>query len=304
MLPEVIGFLNCKPGKIYIDGTIGGSGHAKAVLERIIPDGRLIGIDQDLDAIKNARMVLEQFESNTHLFHGNYIQIPDYLAQLNITAVDGILLDLGVSLHQLKSSGRGFSFQRDESLDMRMDVRSHITAEKLVNTLTEKELASLLKTYGEERWAKHIARKIRMLRKRTPIRSSCQLADIVSNAIPRSKWKPGLHPATKVFMALRIVVNDELERLKVFMKVVADYVNPGGRICILSFHSLEDRIVKQGFRDLEKDCICPPGLPKCICGKKRQVRILTKKGLQPSVEEIAANPMARSTRLRAAEKLI
>ncbi len=303
MLSEVVDYLNCQPGKTYLDGTIGGTGHTSAILNRIHPGGCLIGIDQDLDAIENAKTALQRAKAETHLFHGNYSQFPEFLAQLNVLAVDGMLLDLGVSLHQLESSGRGFSFRREEPLDMRMDTRSGTRAEALVNSLDEKKLAHLFKTYGEERWAKQIARRIGIARQKTAIRSSLQLANIVSEAIPRAKWKPGRHPATRVFMALRIAVNHELDRLAQFMETFADYLKPGGRICILTFHSLEDRIVKHGFKALAKACTCPPDFPRCVCQKERQVRILVKKGLRPTPEEISANPMARSTTLRVAEKL-
>ncbi|RLC05156.1 MAG: 16S rRNA (cytosine(1402)-N(4))-methyltransferase [Deltaproteobacteria bacterium] len=303
MLSEVVDYLNCQPGKTYLDGTIGGTGHTSAILNRIHPGGCLIGIDQDLDAIENAKTVLQHTKAATHLFHGNYSQFPEFLAQLNIPAVDGMLLDLGVSLHQLESSGRGFSFRREEPLDMRMDTRSGTRAEVLVNSLDEKKLAHLFKTYGEERWAKHIAGRIGIARQKAAIRSSLQLANIVSEAIPRAKWKPGRHPATRVFMALRIAVNHELDRLTQFMETFADYLKPGGRVCILTFHSLEDRIVKHGFKALAKACTCPPDFPRCVCQKECQVRILVKKGLRPTPEEISTNPMARSTTLRVAEKL-
>jgi 16S rRNA (cytosine1402-N4)-methyltransferase len=303
MLSETIAYLNCRRGKIYIDGTIGGSGHAAAILERISPDGQLIGIDQDLDAIENAKSVLRRFESNLHLFHGSYVHFPSVLSRLNIQAVDGIILDLGLSLHQIVSSGRGFSFKKKEPLDMRMDTRLEIRAEDLINNLDQKELAHIFKTFGEERWSKQIARRICMVRQQEPIRFSKQLAEIVAGAVPRSTWRPGFHPATRVFMALRIAVNQELERLEQFLGIMPGYLNPGGRICILTFHSLEDRIVKQHFRYLEKGCSCPPDLPRCACGKRPLIRVLIKKGLTPSPEEVSANPLSRSARLRAAEKL-
>ena len=303
MLSEVVDYLNCQPGKTYLDGTIGGTGHTSAIIDKIHPGGCLIGIDQDLDAIENAKTVLHGSKVATRLFHGNYSQFPKFLNQLNIPAVDGMLLDLGVSFHQLESSGRGFSFKREEPLDMRMDTRSGTRAEALVNLLDEKKLARLFKTYGEERWAKQIARQIGIARKKAAICTSLQLANIVSGAVPRAQWKPGRHPATRVFMALRIAVNHELERLTQFMEIFAEYLKPGGRICILTFHSLEDRIVKHGFKALEKACTCPPDFPICICQKKRQIRIPVKKGLRPSPEEVANNPMARSTTLRVAEKL-
>jgi len=303
MLSEVLTHLNCRPGKTYLDGTLGGSGHASAILDKIHPGGCLIGIDQDLDAIENAKIVLAGGKAKVHLHHGNYLEFPDFLATENIQAVDGMLLDLGLSLHQLESSRRGFSFRKDEALDMRMDVRSDTRAGDLVNTLGQNALADLFTTYGEERWARKIARRICTIRQEKPIRSSRQLADIVAEAVPRAKWKPGRHPATRVFMALRIVVNSELEKLRQFMALFTKFLNPGGRICILTFHSLEDRIVKHEFKALAKGCTCPPDFPECVCRKKPLIRILTKKGLKPSADEVAANPMARSTTLRAAERL-
>jgi 16S rRNA (cytosine1402-N4)-methyltransferase len=222
-----------------------------------------------------------------------------------MTAVDGILLDLGMSQHQIENSGRGFSFNKDEPLDMRMDIRSEVTAEKLVNSLSQAELQKLFKEFGEERRAKQIARHIINIRRNQKIKSSKQLAQIIMGSIPaQAAFKQKIHPATRVFMALRIAVNRELERLDTFLEVAVDLLNPGGRLCVLAFHSLEDRKVKQRFKILEKGCTCPPQLPLCACGKKPQLRILTKKVVRPTEEEIAANPMARSTRLRAAEKLL
>jgi 16S rRNA (cytosine1402-N4)-methyltransferase len=301
---EVAYYLNCRPGKIFVDGTIGGCGHAGKICEKILPDGFLIGIDQDMDAIANAENVLGSYGPNIRLFHGNFIQLPDFLSQLKIAAVDGILLDLGVSRHQIENSGRGFSFRRDEPLDMRMDMQSGQTAESLINNLARQDLRNLFKDYGEERWAKQIAHKIVTVRKQKKIQTSKQLAQIVIDAIPgHALPKQKIHPATRVFMALRIAVNQELERLKTFMEQAADFLNPGGRLCVLSFHSLEDRIVKQQLKALEKGCSCPPQLPMCVCGQNPQVSILTKKVVRPTTEEVIANPMARSTRLRAAEKL-
>jgi 16S rRNA (cytosine1402-N4)-methyltransferase len=304
MLNEAIQYLNCRPGKIYTDCTLGGSGHARAICERILPDGLLIGIDQDIDAITNARKALQNYSSNIRLFRGNFINLPQFLTQIKIDAVDGILLDLGLSLHQLENSGRGFSFNKDEPLDMRMDNRSTTRAGDLVNDLTEEALRKIFKEYGEERWAKQIARSIVKSRRSKKIRSSKELAGIVRSAVPRrTKTQPHLHPATRVFMALRIAVNNELDVLNRFMAGVADWLNPEGRLCVLSFHSLEDRIVKQHIRAMEKGCICPPQLPECACGKKSVMRSLTKKVVRPGKKEVAHNPMARSTRLRAAEKL-
>jgi 16S rRNA (cytosine1402-N4)-methyltransferase len=304
MRQEAVTCLACRPGGIYVDGTLGGAGHARAICERIMPGGRLIGIDQDRAAIAHAESFLEAYANQIALFHGNFIQLPDYLNQLNIKAVDGILLDLGLSQYQLESSGRGFSFQKDEPLDMRMDVRSPLRAVDLINDLEERELIHIFKTYGEERWSKRIARAVVAARDRGPLETSRQLADLVSSAVPgRAAAQQKIHPATRVFMALRIAVNEELERLTAFLEIAADLLAPGGRLCILSFHSLEDRIVKQRFRLLAQGCTCPPDLPVCACGKRPQVRLITRKALRPDAREIALNPMARSTRLRAVEKL-
>ena len=304
MLNEVVNYLNCRPGNVYVDGTLGGCGHARAICEKIIPGGTLIGIDQDIDAVSNAETVLKDYSSNIHLFHGNFIRLPEFLEQLEIDSVDGILLDLGLSQHQIENSGRGFSFRKDEPLDMRMDIQSRQTAQELVNDLSQQELQELFRKYGEERRAKQIVKNIAGIRRREKIRTSKQLAQIIIDSIPaKASSQQKIHPATRVFMALRIAVNRELERLETFLEHAVDLLNPGGRLCVLSFHSLEDRIVKQRFKDLEKGCICPPKLPQCVCGQQPQLRILTKKVVRPTEEEIAANPMARSTRLRAAEKL-
>lgn len=304
MLQEAVACLSCRPGGIYVDGTLGGAGHARAICQQIMPDGLLVGIDQDADAIANARRVLEPYLSNIRLFHGNFVHLPDFLAQLEIEAVDGILLDLGLSRHQLEASGRGFSFNRDEPLDMRMDIRTGTNAADLVNRLEEKELSRIFVQYGEERWSKLIARAIVKARALRRIRTSRQLAELVVSAVPaRVAAKQKIHPATRIFQALRIAVNKELDRLAEFMSSAVDLLSPKGRLCILSFHSLEDRMVKQKFRALAKGCDCPPDLPVCICGKQPQVRLVTKKVLRPTAEEIARNPMARSTRLRAIEKL-
>ena len=304
MPKEVEYYLNCRPGKTCVDGTLGGCGHARKICENILPNGLLIGIDQDMDAITNAEKILASYRSNIRLFHDNFIHLPDILSELNIAAVDGILLDLGISLHQIQKSGRGFSFRADEPLDMRMNKRSGHPAERLINNLAREDLRNLFRDYGEERWAKQIAYKIETARKRQNIRTTKQLAQIVIDAIPgHALSKQKIHPATRVFMALRIAVNRELERLNTFMEHAADLLKPGGRLCVLSFHSLEDRIVKQRLKALEKGCTCPPRLPLCVCGQKAQVRILTKKVVRPSEKEVRANPLARSTRLRAAEKL-
>ena len=304
MLNEVIFYLNCRPGKIYVDATLGGAGHAKAICDKITPGGVFIGIDQDIDAIDHAKAALQKFSLHIHLMHGNFVRLPEFLSQLDIDAVDGLLLDLGISQHQIEDSGRGFSFRKEEPLDMRMNIQTPETAGMLVNNLAQDELKKIFKEYGEERWSGQIARSIVKIRRQKKISTSKQLAQIVIDAIPGpAAAKQKIHPATRVFMALRIAVNRELDRIRTFMDFAADLLNPGGRLCVLSFHSLEDRIVKQRLKALEKGCTCPPQLPRCVCGRKPQFRILTKKVVRPSDEEIAGNPMARSTRLRAAEKV-
>ena len=301
---EVAYYLNCQPGKIYVDCTLGGCGHARGICEKMIPGGMLIGIDQDADAIENAEVALKDYLQDVHFFHGNFAQTADFLSQLDITAVDGMLLDLGLSFHQIAESGRGFSFKADEPLDMRMDVRSDTTAEDLLHRLDETELADLFFRYGEERHSRAIARKLIEIRKRQTISTSRQLAEIVSGAVPPfARYKSKIHPATRVFMALRIAVNHELERLEDFLKQAADLLNPGGRLCVLSFHSLEDRMVKQRLRELQSKCTCPADFPRCVCNKVPIARLLTSKAVRPTENEIQHNPMARSTRLRAMEKL-
>lgn len=304
MLNEAVRFLNCVSGGTYVDCTLGGSGHALAIVEKIIPGGLLIGIDQDKDAILNAKKVLRPHELNVRLFHENFVNLPDILSQINIDAVNGILLDLGISFYQLELSGRGFSFKKDEPLDMRMDIDSQVKAEDLVNRMDEEGLKKLFKQYGEERWAKQIARNIVKVRTLKRICSASQLAQIVCDAVPKkSLFTQKIHPATRVFMALRIAVNRELELLDLFMQKAVNFLKPKGRLCIISFHSLEDRIVKHRIKAMEGKCICPPDFPQCVCNPKRIVRSLTTKVLRPTEEEIAINPMARSAKLRACEKI-
>jgi len=304
MLDEVVQYLDCGPGKTIVDGTLGGSGHAKAILEKVLPGGKLVGIDQDLDAFHNAESVLKEYSPAIHLFHDNFIHLQDILSRLNISAVGGILLDLGLSLHQLEKSGRGFSFSREEPLDMRMNINTETTAGDIVNTLSEKALADIFKKYGEERWSRRIAGRIVRERHRRSITTSTRLADIIRAAIPKRGGKPSkIDPATRVFMSLRIAVNRELERLAEFLGTVPDLLNPGGRLCVLSFHSLEDRIVKYRIREFASDCVCPPGLPQCGCGKKAVMKPVVKKAIKPSRKEIDDNPKSRSALLRVAEKL-
>ena len=303
MLNEATEALNCRPGGIYVDCTLGGGGHAQAICENTSPDGILIGLDQDDAAIKHNTARLAPYASRIHLFHSNYIHLAEILSQLKIPAVDGILLDLGLSQYQLEGSGRGFSFQTDEPLDMRMDQRQQISASDIVNQYPVDELQRIFFEYGEERWSKRIVRAIVEKRRQEPFRTTGQLVDSIRRAVPASAARQKIHPATRVFMALRIAVNKELDCLENFLLFSTDLLNVGGRLCILSFHSLEDRMVKNQFRALAQGCTCPPKLPQCVCNNRPRVRLITKKVLRPSQEEIAANPMARSTRLRAVEKL-
>ncbi len=304
MPKEVALYLDCAPGDIVVDCTLGGSGHAREICRKILPDGLLVGIDQDKDAIRNAEKTLEPFTADIRLFHGPFTRLPEFLSQLGLASVNAILMDLGLSLHHIEGSGRGFSFQKDEPLDMRMNQEARTRAETLVNGMNARELERIFREYGEERWSRAIARNIVRERKREPIRTTGRLARIIRAAIPgKAAAASRIHPATRVFMALRIAVNRELDRLRRFLEFAPDLLNPGGRLCVLSFHSLEDRIVKQRFKALEKGCTCPPGFPICACGREPMVRILTKKTVRPGPDEIAANPMARSTRLRAVEKL-
>jgi 16S rRNA (cytosine1402-N4)-methyltransferase len=303
MRKETVDLLQLTPGKTVADCTLGSCGHALDICKKIIPSGLFIGIDQDPDAIENARVVLKPFVKNVHIFYGNFIQLPDFIKQLGLIGVDGILADLGLSLNQIENSGRGFSFKRDEPLDMRMDTRTKLTAATIVNHWSEKKLADIFRKFGEERRARLIARKLVAARKLNPFTSSRKLAQFIVDTIPKKAARnQKIHPATRVFMALRIVVNHELERLETFLESATGLLNKNGRLCILSFHSLEDRIVKHKFKKLAAGCTCPPRLPQCVCGQKPQVKLLTPKVKRPGKKEIEANPMARSTRLRAIEK--
>ena len=303
MVSEVLNYLDCRPGKTYVDGTVGGAGHAKAICARIVPDGLLIGIDQDQAALQQTQKILKPYAPHVNLMHGNFSRLPDFLAQLGLDAVDGILLDLGLSLYQIESSGRGFSFKRDEPLDMRMDQRGTLTAGQLLAEQDEKSLTRIFRKYGEEKWAQPIARRIVRTRRNAAIRTSKQLAELIVDTVPKSTaYRQRIHPATRVFMALRIAVNQELQQLDRFLETAPDILNPGGRLCVLSYHSLEDRMVKHRMRDWATACVCPPDLPQCACDRRQRADVLTKKVVRPSAAEIAQNPMARSAKLRAACK--
>lgn len=304
MRREVLAYLDCRPGMVVVDGTLGGAGHAREICKRIAPGGRLIGIDQDPEAIANARSVLAPFGEQVELVRENFANTGEVLSRLGIGGADGILLDLGLSLNQLENSGRGFSFQREEPLDMRMDPRTAETAADLIGRLEEGDLERIFRDYGEERHARAIARRLAVERRRRPIRTSAELARIVSAAVPRAAaGRRRIHPATRVFMALRIAVNRELERLESFLDALPGLLAPGGRVCILSFHSLEDRMVKQRFKSLAQEPRRDPWPGEPATQPGGLLKLLTRKVVRPGPDEVAQNPMARSTRLRAAERL-
>ena len=287
---------------MYVDGTLGAGGHAAEILKRSSPDGILIGMDQDAEAIERSKLSLAAYGDRVHIRRGNYRDLPQVLSGLGYEKVDGVLLDLGVSWFHLKTPERGFSFQLDGPLDMRMDTSRPQTAADLVNNLSRNELARILREFGEERKAGAIARAIEKARARRPITSTVQLADIVSSVFP--PYPPRrTHPATLTFQALRIAVNDELGALSEGVSAVIPLLSPGGRIAVITFHSLEDRIVKRAFTAEAKGCICPPKLPVCACGKKPVLKILTQPPIIAGPDEVARNPAARSAKLRAAEKL-
>jgi len=303
MADEVIRFLAPKPGCIYVDGTLGGAGHAARILEASSPDGTLIRLHRDVEAPQAARDRLLPFGDRVRLVHGNFSGLAEALERFGVERIDGILLDLGVSSHQLDSAERGFSFQKDAPLDMRMDSSSGATAAELVNTLSAQELERIIRDFGEERWARRIAAFIVNARGDAPIQTTLHLVDIIKGAIPKGAWEERLHPATRTFQALRIAVNDELASLEKGLDLGIRMLNPGGRGVVISFHSLEDRIVKNSFRRLAQGCTCPKGLPYCVCGNTPLLRVLTSRPVKAGEAEVEANPRARSARLRAAEKL-
>lgn len=300
---EVLRYLAPRPGGVYLDGTVGGGGHAALVLEASAPDGMLIGLDRDPAALAAARERLAPFGGRARLFQRNFAELEEILAELGIAGIDGFLLDLGVSSHQLDVGERGFSFQQDAPLDMRMDTTGGETAAELVNRLPEEELARIIREYGEERWAKRIAAFIVRARGEAPIGTTMRLADVIKGAIPRGAWEERLHPATRTFQALRIAVNDELGSLERGLAMGFRLLKSGGRGVVISFHSLEDRIVKNTFRGLAQGCTCPRDFPRCVCGKTPLVKVLTGKPVMAGDAELKANPRARSAKLRAVEKL-
>ncbi len=303
MLDEVIDGLNLKPNGIYVDCTLGGAGHSREILRQTSPGGKLIGIDQDPAALKAAGERLKEFGERVITVHANFSSLSKVLEELNIPLVDGVLFDLGVSSPQLDNAERGFSYMSDAVLDMRMNPENPVTAKELVNELSEGELAKIIYRYGEERWAKRIAAFIVRQRRIKPIETTFELVEVIKKAIPAAARRSGPHPAKRTFQALRIAVNNELDIIADALTQGVHALKEGGRLAVITFHSLEDRIVKETFNYLAKSCICPGGLPVCQCDKKQEVKIITRKPITPSKEELEQNPRARSAKLRIVEKL-
>lgn len=303
LLREIIHYLKPRPGGFYIDCTVGGGGHSREILRLCQPGGFVLGIDQDDAALAAAEKNLRAVGSSFRLVKSNFVHLAEIVAREVGKPADGILFDLGVSSYQLDAEERGFSYRYDAPLDMRMDPQRETTAADLVNNLEEKELARIIRQYGEERFAAEIARAIVTARRKEPITTTGQLVEIVKRAIPAPARRTGPHPARRTFQALRIAVNEELTVLEKALEQAVAVLKPGGRVAVISFHSLEDRIVKNFFSSMAAGCICPPRLPVCTCGKKPQLKVITKGAVIPGAEEVAANPRARSAKLRVAEKL-
>ena len=302
LLEETIESLNIKPDGIYVDGTLGGGGHAFHVCERLGENGRLIGIDQDEAAIEAAGKRLSPFKDKVTIVRSNYENIRSVLEGLGIEKVDGICLDLGVSSYQLDTPERGFTYREDVPLDMRMDQRQEKTAADIVNTYSESELYRMIRDYGEDKFAKNIAKHIVRAREAKPIETTGELTEIIKTAIPMKMRVTGGHPAKQTFQAIRIELNRELEVLNRSIDTMIELLKPGGRLCIITFHSLEDRIVKTKFRNNENPCICPPDFPVCVCGRTSRGRVVTRKPIVPTEEEIEENSRAKSSKLRVFER--
>jgi 16S rRNA (cytosine1402-N4)-methyltransferase len=303
LLAETIENLNIQPEGIYVDGTLGGGGHASQVLARLRGAGRLIGIDQDADAIAAATERLREYADRLTVIRSNYENMKEELARIGITGVDGIVLDLGVSSFQLDTPERGFTYRvEDAPLDMRMDQRGSLSAHEIINEYSEGELYRIIRDYGEDRFAKNIAKHIVAARAQAPIQTTGQLNEIIAAAIPKKVAKTGGHPAKRTYQAIRIACNRELDVLRDNLDEMIGLLNPGGRICIITFHSLEDRIVKTIFRQNENPCTCPPDFPVCVCGNVSKGKIITRKPILPSAEEMAENPRSKSAKLRVFER--
>lgn len=303
LLYETVDSLNIRPDGIYVDGTLGGGGHASLVLSRLGEQGRLIGLDQDADAIAAAGERLKEYGDRVTVIRTNYENIKDALASQGISGADGIYLDLGVSSYQLDTADRGFTYREDDApLDMRMDQRNTQTAKDIVNGYSEMELYRIIRDYGEDRFAKNIAKHIVKARQEKEIETAGELTEIIKAAIPAKVRATGGHPSKRTFQAIRIELNRELQVLEQSIDTMIDLLNPGGRLSIITFHSLEDRIVKNKFRENENPCICPPEFPVCMCGRKSKGRVVTRKPVLPSEEELASNKRSKSAKLRVFEK--
>lgn len=298
LLEECIEGLNIKPDGIYVDGTLGGAGHASQVCKRLSAKGRFIGIDQDQDAIIAASERLGEYADRTTIIRSNYCRMVQELEAIGVYQVDGILLDLGVSSYQLDNAERGFTYREDVPLDMRMDQRQAMTARDIVNEYSELELFRIIRDYGEDKFAKNIARHIVLARKESPIETTGQLNEIIKRAIPMKIRAKGGHPSKRTYQAIRIELNRELEVLRDSLDSMIDILGDGGRLCIITFHSLEDRIVKNIFRRNENPCTCPSNFPVCVCGKEPRGKVVTKKPILPSKEEMEENPRSKSAKLR------
>jgi len=299
----VMELLGCRAGGFYIDGTVGGGGYAKAILQASAPDGRLLALDCDADAITRVQAALSSYQSRLFLAEANFADLPRILGELRLGPADGIVLDLGPSSYQLSNPSRGFSFRLEGPLDMRMNQNLPQTAAELVNRLSQSELTGLIRQLGEERFASRIAHAIMARRQISPLSTTLELAELIAGVVPRTRDSLRLHPATRTFQALRLAVNQELASLERFLSQVLDAMKPGARLCIVAFHSLEDRIVKETFKEWAKSCICPRTLPRCECTGQPRVKLLTRKPVRPEAAEVESNPSSRSARLRAVEKL-
>ena len=301
LLDECIQALNIRPDGIYVDGTLGRAGHSKEIVQRLAT-GRLLCIDRDMAAIEAARERLAPWMDRVTLVHGNFAELSSVLEEQGISGVDGMLFDLGVSSPQLDDASRGFSYMQDAPLDMRMDTSAPLTAYEVVNSWSYEELRRILFEYGEERYAPVIAKHIVRARETAPIKTTLELVDLIRGAMPPAALREKQHPAKRSFQAIRIAVNGELDALPPMLKAAADFLNPGGRLAVITFHSLEDRIIKRTMQDMARGCTCPPEFPVCICGKKPKLKILTRKPIVSGEAELEENPRARSAKLRVAEK--
>ena len=301
LLDECIEALNIRPDGVYVDGTLGRAGHSREIAQRLTT-GRLICIDRDTAAIDAARERLAPWMDRVTLIHSNFSELGDVLRDAGVTGVDGMLFDLGVSSPQLDDASRGFSYMQDAPLDMRMDLTAALSAYEVVNTWSGDELRRILYEYGEERYAPAIARAIVRTRENAPIKTTLELVDVIKSAMPPAALREKQHPAKRSFQAIRISVNGELDALPPMLKAASDTLNPGGRLAVITFHSLEDRIIKRAMRDLARGCTCPPEFPVCICGNRPKMKVLTRKPIVSGEAELKENPRARSAKLRVAEK--